>query len=380
LKRARPRVKTRAGEPPSGGGAFGRSRALAGGLWLLLGVLVAPLGAQVPPAEIPPQAIHLRGGERQDLYLNLGADSRTDVELKARLVPAASWPDRERLRLAIVRNATEDLGTETVLQYVPGGRVLWLEAAADRCAPAGTYNASVVISAMERDGTMFGKTVRIPLNVEVDESWACGMGRAQGFLLTFPVAVCFFFVLTSVTHSRRLSIDRLAERFQLLKWDENGEPRLARDEVDVRGRIAEQLKPVERSKVWLAANPLLFGWRAYEETFEITLRGPSVFEGLQVMPVAPRLWETPPVGRLFARAKADGGIALLGVLDSKNRLAGLDLYGSGIDFDSGRELTLDLIYSASKRLRDRPAGWRLKRVKIRSNPTTSSSSPTKTRR
>jgi len=347
------------------GGVLTRTAAFSGCLWLMLGALPVPLAAQAPPPTVFPQTIRLRGGERQDLYLNLGADGRPEVELQARLSWVGSWPDKKRVRLDIVRNATEALGSETVLQYVPGGRVLWLEAAADRCAPAGTYRANVDVSIVERGRGAVAKSEPIPLEMTVLDSWACGTGLAQRFFSPLPVALCFFFLLTSVTHSRRLSVERLAKRLQHLTWDGNGEPELAKDEIDVQGKLAEKLRPVDRVKVWLAANPLRFGRRSYQETVEIMLAG-SKLEGLSVTPVAPHCWDAPEEGHLYARAKADGDIELLAVRDRNNKLSGLELSGPAHDFESGKEIRkLDLVYSSSARLRGRAAGWRLLKVQVR---------------
>jgi len=339
-----------------------------------------PLAAQGPTPGLAPQTIHLRGGERRDVYINLGADNRPDVELQARLSRVGAWPDMKRVRLDIVRNATQDLGTETVLHYVPGGRVLWLEAAADRCAPAGIYHATVDVSIVEPGQTAVVKAPPISLNIEIADSWACGIGRAQHILLPLPLALGFFFLLTSVTHSRRLSMDRLAKRLQHLTWNGSGEPGITKDEVDVLGKLAEKLRSVDRVKVWLAANPLRFGWLAYEETVEIMLRGPSL-EGLTFTAVAPHSWDAPAEGHLYARAKTDGSVDLLGVPDRNNKLSGLDLYGPPRDFGSGREVrNLDLVYSSAAKLPGRPAGWRLLKVQIRKSPGAASGLAAETRR
>jgi hypothetical protein len=350
------------------GGATSRLGWFSGTLWLLIGVLGVPLAAQ-ENVSLPSRAIPLRSGESRDIYLNLGADNRQDVEIKARLALEEPWPDRKRLNLGIVHASSQELGMDTVLRYVPGGRVLWLQAHADRCAPEGTYRAHVDVMPVGQDQTGAGKPVRIPLVVEVAGSSACTVSYAKTALFTLPMALSLFFMLTFVTHTRRLSIAQLAERLQPLYWGPNGEPKPYEASERVGYQITGRLGFAARARSWLSENPIKFSLpgRTYEETFEIRL-GPRL-EHLTVWVVPPQVaracWENRVGGRLFAKADARGGLSLFCVLDEKGQLWGLTAE-SKPSLESGRELKQQLDLKSSNTGQS-AAGWRLHRVSVRTS-------------
>lgn len=350
------------------GGAAGRLGWLSGCLWLLVGALGVPLAAQ-ESIPLPEQKLSLHGGEIQDIYLDLGADNRQDVEIKARLALEEPWPGRKRLNLGIVQAASRELGMDTVLRYVPGGRVLWLQAHADRCAPAGTYRAHVDVVPVSQDQAGAGKPVRIPLVVEVAGSSACAVSYAKTALFALPMAFSLFFVLTFVTHSRRLSISQLTERLQPLYWGPNGEPKPHETSERVGDQIKKRLGLTARARSWLSENPIKFSLpgKTYEETFEIRL-GPRL-EHLAVWAVPPHVardcWENHAGGRLFAKADAKGGLSLFCVLDEKDQLWGLRAE-SRPSLESGRELKQQLDLTSSKPNQS-AAGWRLHRVSVRTS-------------
>jgi hypothetical protein len=338
---------------------------LAGRLWLLLAVLAAPLAAQQRIADRLLQPIELRGGEAQDIYLNFGPDDRPDVEVDARLELNGSWPGNG-VGLHIVDGASQQLGMRTVLRYVPGGRVLWLRASADRCVPPGSYTAHLELAAVGDERIEPAKTLRLPLNVEVAGDVACARSRAKAILLALPFALSAFVVVSAATYSRPLPLDRLAERLQPL-YRETGVLKPYKDSEKVRQQLARTLRFSKRAAAWFRANPVKIGLRRrpYEETLEIWLNGPAL-EHLVVTPVSPdyakSCWDNRVGGHIFARFDGRRAISLLVILGQDARIFSLWPEPSASLASGGYLQRLDLVIGPQATAR---AGWRLHGAQLR---------------
>jgi hypothetical protein len=319
-------------------------------------------------ATLDPHTIGLRGGESQDVYINLGADRRPDVDLKARLVSTERWPDPERVRVHIVRNVSQERGRETILRHTPGGRILWLEVLVEPCATPGVYPFAVEVSSQEPPLTNGTRSIRIPLRLKIEGSSACWLGSGGYFLLVLPIGLLAFYGWTSIAHSRFLSARQLAEVLRPYRWNEGGgtEP-IEKATAAVRGRMESQMRFIDRAKAWLLANPLMFGlpFRLYEETVEI-LPGRKV-ENLHLILQrrSRRYFERNPQaakGRLFITASAVGPVAF--GLPERGRLGGL-IPDRNLDPDHVKALGSLELRNDTEGRSGQQSGWRILQARQR---------------
>lgn len=334
-----------------------------------LGLFLCAVAAAVPVCRLeaqlpmkPERKIEVQAGRWQDVYLRLGVDSRPDLVFDVRL----KQPEDPQLVLGIWEESAGRLVSRSTLRHTPGGRTLWLRVKAGRGAARQDHHAVVLVTAAEDPVT--GGAVRraaVPLRFVVRPS-VSGVGLHPGrWLAALGVAVLVYFACTSVAHSRFLTLDRLAERLQPLRWNEKRETEVYKDSQEsVKRQLEVSLRWRDRALNWLRANPFVFGLpgRSYEETVEIFLG--RRLENLSVRPIpqhdARRRLERYPdlqANHLFASALAGNQVKLFGRPDAAGRLGSLS---QKEESRKDRFDTLDAVELRDSPPRtDGPAGWKI---------------------
>lgn len=319
-----------------------------------------------PPHEIQ---VHLQAGEARDVVVDLGTDSRPDLDFLAKLIPPEQEAWRKGLLTLSLPDANDVSVPELRLPHQPAGRQVRIRISARHCSPAGHYAARLEISTIEkRSERPTGSSEVIPLRIDVVGDGICASTKATAGGSALLVVLLGLYVRFMFLNSIFLTPTALAGRLRPLRWTEDGDAGPAGDRIqDLRFRISRQLPWRSRIKAWLTANPFVFGFpgKRYEETVLIELgRRPDdlfltpvprrqILEHLTVHPEDGR-------GRLFAKAEQGGGISFLGMPDGRGRIG---------DLVPDRSLRADQVSNLSKlRLVEfdppddrtsRPAGWEI---------------------
>ena len=284
--------------------------------------------AAAPHREIE---LRLRTGEERDVVIDLGQDSRPDLDFVARLIPSQEEVWRKGLLSLSLADAGFPGATEQRLPHDPAGRRLRLRASARLCSPAGEYGSALEVEAVKKLTDLpAGAPERLSVILHVEAGPSCAAVKTRAGGLALLVVLVGLYVRQMFFRSSFLSPELLAGSLQPLRWNDSGLTEGAGRGEDLRGRVARQLPLWRRALAWLGANPLLFGlpWQRYEETVQIDLgRRPDVlsltlipkrkaFEYFKAHPEESRR-------RLFATADRGGGIVFFGMPDAEGRIGPL---------------------------------------------------------
>ncbi|HTG35086.1 MAG TPA: hypothetical protein VLB76_19390 [Thermoanaerobaculia bacterium] len=328
-----------------------------------LNLAIATLGSVLASPSLAQDSreiqIHLQAGEAREVLVDLGRDSRPDLDFLAQLTQAdgKAWPEGLALTLA---DTTDRQTGEHKISKGPGSRQVRLLAAARHCTPPGRYKARLQITALD-------KAADIPLGIIVEsDSCAAVKARAEGAALL--IALAGVYVRVMFFSSTFLSPSLLAQHLQPLFWTENRDVVGGGRREDLQNLVVRQLSLGRRALAWLAANPLIFGlpWTRYEEAVHIDLgRRP---DSLVLTPVSKRqafeYFRSHPdeaKGRLFATAQKGSSLLFFALPDSRGRIGKLQ---PREPLRSDQVLPLSRIVHLLEPeppadLVNRPAGWKV---------------------
>lgn len=194
-----------------------------GGFVLFLATWAGSLSGATAAA--PPRGIEarLRAGEERDVVVDLGQDSRPDLDFVARLIPSQEEVWRKGLLSLSLVDAGFLGSTEQRLPHNLAGRRLRLRASARLCSPAGEYGSELEIAAINKlTDHPAGAPERIPILLRVEAGPSCAAVKTRAGGLALLVVLVGLYVRQMFFRSSFLSPELLAGGLQPLRWNASG--------------------------------------------------------------------------------------------------------------------------------------------------------------